>query len=77
MDLYEYVMPPYKGTQEDYEQALNLHYVGITRAKKVCYIMQGTIRHNSSGVPNAAKESSFLHLNALANYRRDVTWNHF
>lgn len=75
MDLYEYVMPPYKGTQEDYEQALNLHYVGITRAKKVCYIMQGTIRHNSSGAPNMAKESSFLHLNGLANYRRDVTWN--
>lgn len=75
MDLYEYVMPPYKGTQEDYEQSLNLHYVGITRAKKVCYIMQGTIRHNSSGASNTAKESSFLHRNNLINYRRDVAWD--
>lgn len=74
MDLYEYVMPPYMGTQEDYEQSLNLHYVGITRAKKVCYIMQGTIRHNSSGESRMATESSFLHRNSLVDYRRNVSW---
>ena len=74
MDLYEFVMPPYKWTQEDYEQALNLHYVGITRAKKVCYIMQGTVRHNASGNEREAKESSFLALNNLEKYRRNIKW---
>ena len=59
MDLYEFVMPPYKVSQEDYEQSLNLHYVGITRAKKACYIMQGTVRHNKSGEAKAANESCF------------------
>lgn len=74
MDLYEYIMPPYKGSQEEYEQALNLHYVGITRAKKVCYLMQGTVRHNSAGFSKDANESPFLYLNNLKNYRREVKW---
>ena len=75
MDLYEYIMPPFKGSQEDYDQSLNLHYVGITRAKKVCYIMQGTLRHNSDGVCKSACESSFLYKNNLKSYRRDVNWD--
>ena len=74
MDLYEFIMPPYKGSQEEYEQSLNLHYVGITRAKKACFLMQGSIRHNSSGIPKDAIESPFLYLNNLKNYRREVKW---
>lgn len=74
MDLYEFVMPPYKASQEDYEQSLNLHYVGITRAKKACYIMQGTVRHNKSGEEKAANESCFLYRNNLNDYRKDVLW---
>ena len=74
MDLYRFIMPPYNFNEEDYEQALNLHYVGITRAKQVCYIMQGTLRHNSSGVIKSAEESEFLYINNLDSCRRNVKW---
>ncbi len=75
MDVYEYVMPNYKYTQLDYEQMLNLHYVGITRAKQVCYIMQGTVRHKANGTPIQTKESQFLYLNGVERYRIDKNWN--
>jgi DNA helicase-2/ATP-dependent DNA helicase PcrA len=75
LDLYQWIMPPYKATEEDYEQALNLHYVGVTRAKKVCYIMQGTIRHRSDGVVKDASESELLYINNLQDFRIDVCWN--
>ncbi len=74
LDLYEYIMPMYNCTPEDYEQALNLHYVGITRAKKVCYIMQGTIRHNANGDAKKANPSEFLQRNNLSAYRHNVVW---
>ncbi|EHK9623551.1 DEAD/DEAH box helicase, partial [Staphylococcus pseudintermedius] len=50
MDLYKWILP-FEGdwvSEEDYIQALNLHYVGITRAIEACYIMQGTKRYNES-----------------------------
>lgn len=74
LDLYQWIMPPYKATEEDYEQALNLHYVGVTRAKKVCYIMQGSLRHNTDGNVKEASESEFLYINDLKDFRRDVSW---
>ena len=75
MDLYQWVMPNPYNSAEDYEQMKNLHYVGITRAKKVCYIMQGSIRRNSAGKIYDAKESEFLYANELEHYRNNVSWN--
>ncbi len=74
LDLYQWVMPPYQASKEDYEQSLNLHYVGLTRARKVCYIMQGTKRHNSAGELKQANESEFLSKNNLQDFRKDVSW---
>lgn len=77
LDVYKYIIPN-EGkdvTEEDYIQALNLHYVGITRAKEVCYIMQGTKRYrNSYGDIVIAKESPFLNFEGLAELRNDVQW---
>lgn len=42
LDLYESILPQYNG---DIEQCLNLHYVGITRAKKACFLVSSTQRH--------------------------------
>ena len=81
MDVYEYVMPPSKRFDQsdeayeiDYTQTLNLHYVGITRAKKVCYIMQGSQRHNVAGASWQTKPSSFLILNGVNSMRNNVNW---
>ena len=81
MDVYEYIMPPFKRSEQtdkeywtDYIQTLNLHYVGITRAKQVCYIMQGTVRHNSNGEVKRGVPSQFLNLNGVNNMRNNVSW---
>lgn len=47
MDLYDWTFPRRDVDAEEWKQTLNLHYVGITRAKQVCYIMQGTKRYRS------------------------------
>src|SRR5690606_28234247 len=47
LDLYKYIMPSsYNGEFISPIQDLNLHYVGITRAKKVCILCTSTKRHN-------------------------------
>lgn len=77
LDAYRYVMPKYKEEEpgrDGYTQLLNLHYVGITRAKKACYIMQGTVRTNSSGDQSKAEPSSFLELNNLSQSRKRLLW---
>ena len=81
MDVYECVMPPFKKPEQsnevyesEYIQSLNLHYVGITRAKKVCYIMQGTQRHNAKGQIKACIRSKFLSLNGVDTMRKNVKW---
>ncbi len=47
LDVYKYIMPNDGEwvTDENIEQSLNLHYAGITRAKEVCYIIQGSKRY--------------------------------
>lgn len=63
-----------KGVQKDIEQSLGMHYVGITRAKKACYIALGSQRHNKDGLRDA-EPSEFLTKNeALKGLRRDVHW---
>ncbi len=75
MDLYKWVYPFEDCSEEDYNQSLNLHYVGITRAIEVCYIMQGTQRYRARYKDYyKAEESPFLHLNGLNDFRRITTW---
>lgn len=77
LDTYKFIMPPYKHEgpdSEDYIQLLNLHYVGITRARKVCYLVQGTARTNSQGERKNAEPSEFLSINNLRKYRNRIRW---
>ncbi|MFT5872630.1 MAG: superfamily I DNA/RNA helicase [Clostridium sp.] len=77
MDLYRWILPFEYGdmTKNDYIQCLNLHYVGITRAIEVCYIMQGTERFRSKQADYInTQESEFLHIDGLSKLRNDVIW---
>lgn len=65
LDLYRWILPMYKG---DYVQDLNLHYVGITRARECCVLCTSSERHNRSGRRDA-EDSEFLHLNGLESLR--------
>ena len=74
MDMYKWVIPNEYGTDEDKIQDLNLHYVGITRAIDVCYIMTGSKRYNSKGICMEAVPSQFLEKKGLVDRRLDVKW---
>lgn len=64
------------GDAEEKKQSLNLHYVGITRAIDVCYIMNGTRRYRAKyGDFYDAKPSSFLFMPGLSERRNDVRWD--
>ncbi|MBD3157972.1 MAG: AAA family ATPase [Candidatus Lokiarchaeota archaeon] len=65
LDLYRWILPMYKG---DYVQDLNLHYVGITRARKCCVLCTSSERHNRQGKRDA-EDSEFLHRNGLGSLR--------
>lgn len=76
-DVYKYIQPREGNnvTKEDVLQALNLHYVGISRAIEVCYIMIGTERYREKHDDYyKAVESPFLYKNNLHSFRRNVTW---
>lgn len=55
----------------DWAQDLDLHYVGITRARKACILIRGTKRTNSYGSLSYAKDSEFLGINNLASLRKE------
>lgn len=77
MDLYKWILPPEGDwvTEEDYIQALNLHYVGVTRAIEACYIMQGTKRYNASRKKYfEAIESPFLYRHNTSSLREEFNW---
>lgn len=77
MDLYRWILPPEGDwvSREDYEQALNLHYVGITRAIEACYIMIGERRYRARQRDYiAAQESPFLYLHNTPNLRENLVW---
>ena len=69
LDLYEWILPQYNG---DRIQDLNLHYVGITRARKACVLCTSTKRHNSNGEIVDANYSEFLLQNGLESLRRKI-----
>lgn len=68
LNLYQWILPQYKG---DYSQDLNLHYVGITRAKKCCVLCTSTHRQ-SNGQIIAANPSEFLFLNNVEQLRLQI-----
>lgn len=72
MDMYKYIIPNEYGDDSAKQQDLNLHYVGITRAKKVCFIMLGDKRYRAkSNCFVSAEESPFLSLPGLKSRRKD------
>jgi superfamily I DNA/RNA helicase len=69
LDLYEWVFPNKQpGKNNDFKnpvygdwiQDLNLHYVGITRARKGCWLVSSTQRTNNEGVLKTGKDSEFI-----------------
>lgn len=77
LETYQFIMPPYKYDEQLYDaygQALAMHYVGLTRAKKACYIMLGSQRHNARGEIKDAYPSEFLNFPGLRELRIENQW---
>lgn len=77
LESYEFIMPPYRYDELPYDaygQALAMHYVGLTRAKKACYIMLGSQRHNARGEIKDAYPSEFLNFPGLRELRIENQW---
>ncbi|MDA3616343.1 UvrD-helicase domain-containing protein [Polluticaenibacter yanchengensis] len=69
LDLYEWVFPNKKPSKNndfknpvfsDWTQDLNLHYVGITRARKGCWLVSSTKRTNNDGATKNGNDSEFI-----------------
>lgn len=58
-----------------YEQDLDLHYVGITRARIGCCLVGSTIRTTSRGTTTKATASEFLQINGLRELRSDFSYS--
>ena len=58
----------------NWEQDINLHYVGITRARKACYLVRGTQRTNSQNCLKPARDSEFLSINKLYLLRKEILY---
>lgn len=56
----------------NWEQDINLHYVGVTRARKACYLVRGTQRTNSQNCLKPAHDSEFLSINELHLLRKEL-----
>ncbi len=80
LDLYEWIFPYKEIINNDWdnpiypslEQDLNLHYVGITRAKSACYLIYSSRRLNSSNQNKQGNPSHFLHRNGLNGLFNDL-----
>ncbi|MBS2024279.1 MAG: ATP-dependent helicase [Deltaproteobacteria bacterium] len=78
LDLYEWLLPkkqPGPGNDFDnpifpsLQQDLNLHYVGVTRARKACFLCTSTRRIKSDGDEKKGSPSEFLNINGLPQLR--------
>jgi DNA helicase-2/ATP-dependent DNA helicase PcrA len=78
LDLYEWVFPNKRpGPNNDFdnlvygdwEQDLNLHYVGITRAKEACFLLTSTKRTNSNNEERNGRDSEFLQIKNIDKLR--------
>lgn len=75
MDLYKWVIPFENISHDDWIQALNLHYVGVTRAIDVCYLMNGSERYRQKNDDYIkAVPSPFLELPGTVERRNEVNW---
>lgn len=84
LDLYEWVFPNKKpGENNDFnnpvfgdlKQDTNLHYVGITRAKKGCFLISSTKRTNNENAVKNGKDSEFVWLPGIEDLRFKPTKN--
>lgn len=75
LDLYQWIIPSYpavNGDAKEMIQSVNLHYVGITRAKKACVLVTSSQRYDFKlNKSKDAKTSDFLLRADLANLRRN------
>ncbi len=81
LDLHEWVLPakrPGPGNDWDnleyptLEQDANLHYVGITRARKACFLCTADQRVNSYGQVKQAHPSEFLSIGDIGKFRVEI-----
>lgn len=56
------------------DQDLDLHYVGVTRAKKACFLITSTQRHNADGAKKKAWPSEFLEWNGVQELRKEYSY---
>ncbi|MFW2535197.1 UvrD-helicase domain-containing protein [Legionella sp. 28fT52] len=76
LDLYQWTIPSYQALQGDSDemiQSINLHYVGITRAKKACILVSSTqkIDLKTNSIKNVTV-SEFLTRNDLSKLRKEL-----
>jgi len=78
LDLYEWILPNKRpGPNNDFnnlqygnwQQDLNLHYVGLTRAKKGCFLISSTLRTNYEYKTKNGKDSEFIFFNNIEKLR--------
>lgn len=71
LNLDDWVLPAKKPTGYiNMEQDLNLHYVGITRARKFCALLSSTQR-TRNGLSISSAPSEFLYRNRLERQRKN------
>jgi len=67
--LFKFVQGCYQGCYnviyDNWEQELNLHFVGITRAKNYCILVTSNSRLNGNYETKQGKPSQFLSLPGL------------
>lgn len=68
LDLYKYILPNTKSN--NLIQDINLHYVGLTRAKKALFLLWSTERFNAAGEIKPGIQSDFLAKDYLRKLRR-------
>lgn len=77
LDLYDWVFPKREYTGNfneevfpDWQQDLNLHFVGITRAKEHCILISSNRRINSNGESKSGSKSQFMTLSGITGLHR-------
>ena len=58
----------------NWSQDIDLHYVGVTRAKKLCVLITSSKRHNKDYKSINSKPSVFLNINGLDKMRKNFTY---
>ena len=76
LDLYQWIIPSYpaiKGDQKEMVQSVNLHYVGITRAKEACILVSSSKRNDfRNNTIKDAQLSQFLTRPDLLSLRKKL-----